>query len=317
MKEVQVISCPLCGSRQHSVLHSRRLRGDSSCKVKVVFCRDCSLMFLNPVFTVEEYAEFYKKDYRQVSRNVTNDNGKVFDTELRGAFIVSSVAPYLTKDNAILEIGSGNGGILNAFKLAGFENVTGIEPNVEEAKFCNETLGITVHNKMFDGDLDQKFDLIIVSGTIDHIQLPNEFLCSVYDQLKPGGIVYIDSHDSVKQLTTADTFFKVDHCFYYSPFTLSQLAMKHGFRVIAFKEYNDYSNVVSFTHTSRQMDISSDNPHFYIIVKKELTKQEFAQSSLTKIHPWLLNVELRLIQKYSKFYSFRRFFRKCVRRLMY
>ena len=136
----------LCGGSKHRTVYGGRLRGDESGKVKVVYCSDCSLMFLNPVFTLQEYSEFYKQSYRKVSRNVNNDNGKIFDTELRGAFIVSKLSAYLIKEAKILWIGSGNRGILNAFKLAGFENVRGVEPNIEEAEFCNQNLGITVYN---------------------------------------------------------------------------------------------------------------------------------------------------------------------------
>ena len=317
MKNVHLIECQLCGGGSHRTVYGGRLRGDESGQVKVVYCNDCSLMFLNPVFTIEEYAEFYKKEYRQVSRNVSNDNAKHFDTEMRGAFIVSSVSDYIKKDCFILEIGSGNGGILNAFKQAGFLNLTGIEPNIEEAEYCNHQLGITVHCKMFDGDMEQKYDLIIVSGTIDHIQKPNEFLSLVHNQLQQDGLLYVDSHDSVKQLTTADTFFKVDHCFYYSPFTLSQILMNNGFRVIAFRQMNDYSNVVSYAHISRQMDVCGDNPHFYIIGRKVTGELNLLPPKINEIHPWMISLELRLIRKYSSLYSLRRLVKKCFRRLMY
>ena len=317
MKDIHLIDCPLCGGAKHSTVYGGRLRGDESGKVKVVYCNDCSLMFLNPVFTLQEYSEFYKQSYRKVSRNVDNDNGKIFDTELRGASIVSRLSTYLSKEAEILEIGSGNGGILNAFKLAGFEKVTGVEPNLEEAEFCKQALGITVYNELFDGNLEKKFDLIIISGTIDHIQMPNEFLASVYNQLKPQGLIYVDSHDSVKQLTTADTFFKVDHCFYYSPFTLSSIIMNNGFRVIAFRQTNDYSSVVSYAHTPLQLSISADNPHFFVIGRKVSRKTNFSPPSLNEIHPWLLRVELRLIRKYSSLYLLRRFYKRILRRLRY
>lgn len=116
---------------------------------------------------------------------------------------------------------------------------------------------------MFDGNLDQKFDLIIISGTIDHIQEPNEFLSSFYNQLNPQGLIYFDSHDTVTQLTAADNFFKADHCFYYSPMTLGQMIINNGFQMIAFQHFNDYANLVSFLHTPRQMDISNDTLHFF------------------------------------------------------
>lgn len=206
---------------------------------------------------------------------------------------------YLHPDSKILEIGSGNGGILEVFKTAGFTNLFGVEPNIKEAEYCNTILGINTFEGVFEDYNEGGFDLILVGGTIDHIRDPAEFLGSIRKKLNTDGIFYVDAHDSVAQLVDSDIFFKIDHCFYYSPISLDMLLAISGLRVMSFEKYSDYENVVDFAHSARVSWKRQFKPHFNFIAKAEQI-QDIKKIVFSRFD--FINLDLRIIRKHRLVY---------------
>lgn len=54
-----ILNCALCGSQKSSLLSS------SENKWKLVRCRECDLVYLNPRSSISEINKFYPKDYER------------------------------------------------------------------------------------------------------------------------------------------------------------------------------------------------------------------------------------------------------------
>jgi 2-polyprenyl-3-methyl-5-hydroxy-6-metoxy-1,4-benzoquinol methylase len=107
----------------------------------------------------------------------------------------------IEKGMKFLEVGSGYGGICKAFADKGCR-VTGIElweyaSNIAKdflkddiAQGKVEIINKNVYDINPDKDLDEKFDIILLKDTIEHIHDQESFVKHIIHFLKPGGIIF-------------------------------------------------------------------------------------------------------------------------------
>lgn len=97
----------------------------------------------------------------------------------------------------ILEIGSGTGYFLNLLHENGAKFLTGIEPGKHGIKNSNKWGEINIIQKFFPCDeiVGQKFDLIIASNVIEHIENLDEFLYNIRNYLSKDGSFLISVPD--------------------------------------------------------------------------------------------------------------------------
>lgn len=119
---------------------------------------------------------------------------------------VEFIIPFIAEHKAIdgckfLEVGSGYGGICKAFADNGCR-VTGIElgkmaSNISK-DFLKEdiTKGIIsiINSNVYDidpeKDLEEKFDIILLKDTIEHIHNQDKFIQHIIHFLKPDGVIF-------------------------------------------------------------------------------------------------------------------------------
>lgn len=100
-----------------------------------------------------------------------------------------------------LEVGSGYGGICKAFCEKGLK-VTGIEllefaSNIAKEKLkgeINSGQAAIINQNVYDidpnKDLDEKFDVILLKDTIEHIHNQEKFVAHIIHFLKPDGVIF-------------------------------------------------------------------------------------------------------------------------------
>jgi SAM-dependent methyltransferase len=123
-----------------------------------------------------------------------------YDTTVE--FIIPYIAKHKNLQNSkFLEVGSGYGGICKAFADYGCR-VTGIELGQMSSdiskKFLKDEIAqgkISIINKNVydinpDTDLQEKFDVILLKDTIEHIHNQEKFVAHIYHFLKPDGLIF-------------------------------------------------------------------------------------------------------------------------------
>ncbi|TFV95536.1 class I SAM-dependent methyltransferase [Algoriphagus kandeliae] len=91
-------------------------------------------------------------------------------------------------EDAIADVGCGNGQLLYELHAGGFRNLTGIDP------FLSESSQIAPGFKLVKSKLeevDQKFDVIMMHHSFEHLENPEEELKRCYNSLNPGGRLLI------------------------------------------------------------------------------------------------------------------------------
>lgn len=95
------------------------------------------------------------------------------------------------KNGRVLEIGCSTGLMLSILSKKGWE-VTGIEISKEAADVAMKR-GIQVYTEPFENiELSQKFDLIILNHTLEHLENPKKVLEKAHSLLTKNGLLYID-----------------------------------------------------------------------------------------------------------------------------
>jgi SAM-dependent methyltransferase len=141
----------------------------------------------------------------------------------------------------VLEVGSGDGAQLAAFKELGFEAL-GYEPSSTLARVA-EGKGIPTIQGLFEAGSARRLpasfkpvDVVMLSYTFDHLPQPREFLAAARSILNPdGGLLVVEVHDLQKIFERREyCLFEHEHSVYLTQATAMSLAAREGLTVIDF-----------------------------------------------------------------------------------
>jgi 2-polyprenyl-3-methyl-5-hydroxy-6-metoxy-1,4-benzoquinol methylase len=89
--------------------------------------------------------------------------------------------------DAILDIGTGNGSLLTKLSRIGFTNLTGIDPFINESKDDGSVKIL----KMDVFDVKEKYDIVMMHHSLEHMFEPKKVLQQLQNILKPEGKLII------------------------------------------------------------------------------------------------------------------------------
>jgi len=227
-------TCELCGGEWLVTISNIDRYG---LPVRFEMCRQCGLVTQNPRWDSRAYSRFYTEFYRPL---VTEWHGyPSMATSRDGALerykemvCTTALDPYLPKSPRILDIGGGNGVLAEFMRDEFGGEVTVVEPNGAEAEEAArkgfDVVCDVFENATFD---PATFDLILMIRTVDHLIHASGTFTKIRQALKPGGYLLVDSVDYFRRmayLRDPVAPLKIDHCYYFSPESLTMLMRKNG-----------------------------------------------------------------------------------------
>lgn len=239
-------------------------------------CRNCDLVFSNPVVDQLELECFYGDQYYEHEEHRYNANSPDLERlvlerarqEVEG--LKSIVVPYVSSGR-FFEIGAGHGSLLYAARQLGFD-VAGVEPSASAVKFGQERLGLGELRKgIFNPSCwpAASFDVVYSYHVIEHVLDLQAFVDGIYCTLKPGGLAVIGTenhHNTWVQYQTIRSWLKgrllpefqtaSHHTFYFCNHSLSYLLQQHGFEI---------KKCLVYTHS---LEEKLRNAHFRSILTK-------------------------------------------------
>lgn len=230
---MEKVNCVLCNLDDYElVTETKDLRyGLSQDIFKIVKCRNCGLVFLNPRTTENEIGKFYSVNYYD---NAVTKFENIFCDFLNRAKL-NRIQKY-KKKGRILDIGCGNGDFLSIFSPDKWE-LYGIEPNpigyaLTNRQFKVNKLNKTLRESKFPTNF---FDVITLWHVLEHIYDPNEELREVSRILKEDGILAISvpNINSFGFKICKNRWFHLDsprHHYHYDPETIRKVLNKNGFQ---------------------------------------------------------------------------------------
>ena len=174
--KLENISCPICLNKDDVDTVSEKER--YGFKLGTVICKKCGFSYLQPRLTLNSYAEFYDKEYRDFYTGNKGPSKDFYQTQLRqGEVIYTYLKKNLKKEISgkfVVEIGPGAGGILDYFKQKG-NDVCGFDYGSEYIEYGKKK-GIDLRQGTVKdlNKLKRKPDIIIYSHVLEHTLNPLE-----------------------------------------------------------------------------------------------------------------------------------------------
>lgn len=226
--------CPLCDTAQLVELYMAEdpHYGIPGC-FRIVRCANCSLVFLNPMYSDEELTALYPTDYYAYGDDPEVARWKQLTKKLLG-YWNGTKEPHFEKPGRFLDIGSGSGAFVKRMVQQGWESY-GIEVN-RAAVELGRSKGLDIRH----GTLQQAsfpghyFDYIRASHSLEHVSYPNETLDEISRILKPDGtlLIAVPNIDSLNARVFKKYWWHLCapvHTFSYSVNTLTRMLDQHGF----------------------------------------------------------------------------------------
>jgi len=210
---------------------------------RIVRCHRCGLVRSDPVIDQEALAKLYLQSALTYARDIPNLR-RTYGKYLR------KLEKYRNQKECFLEIGCGNGFLLEEALLQGYKKVLGVEPSKSAVEQASPALKNLIYNDMMrPGLISQRVDSIGMFQLFDHIPNPNEFLATCSDALIPGGLILCFNHNiqavSARVLGERSPIIDIEHTFLYSPGTIRKLFEKNGFKVLEVGSALNFVNALS------------------------------------------------------------------------
>ncbi len=237
---LEAVGCPLCGGTSTRPRH--RIVGYT-----IVDCTRCRLTFVNPQPTESDLAFFYAHIFHTPGWYQRFPQMRDFDyfgyaaSDRAGHQSYVTLVRALIPEGAWLDIGCGHGQLARCAAASTYD-AHGVDPNPLAVRAAQERLGRdrvtlgTVESAKFAAD---RFRVVSIIGTIEHLKHPLPTLREIFRILEPGGLVLVQTPNLASQQyrhqgANWDQLTPPGHLVYFSPCTLAGMLQVAGFRRIRF-----------------------------------------------------------------------------------
>ena len=183
------VECPSCGSNNSKPLYKKY-------HLHHLICLNCETQYVSPRPTKAILEDFYKNSLNyaywakyifSASENIRKE--KIFKP--RALFLKENINSNHHNGN-LLEIGSAYGYFCEEIKkLNLFKKVVAIEPTPDLANVLRNKNIDVIESSYEEAELNFKFDVIVNFEVIEHLFDPKEFLQWCFNNLNPGGCLYL------------------------------------------------------------------------------------------------------------------------------
>ena len=224
-------ACPTCGSTEETL----ELEKDH---MRIVRCRQCDLVFVNPTFDETHYKQVYASQaYQDIVRDL-GINSHEYRVNRFGTERVRMMGEHLattkdTKGNRYLDVGCSTGFVVEAARDKGWDAI-GIDLNPSAIEF-GRSRGLDLRTVALEdaGFAPGSFDAVSLFDVLEHLLDPRRTLRACAELLAPGGILflYVPNFDSASRLlmgANAHFIWPTHHLNYYTPTTIRDLMVRHA-----------------------------------------------------------------------------------------
>jgi 2-polyprenyl-3-methyl-5-hydroxy-6-metoxy-1,4-benzoquinol methylase len=259
----------MCGSADRSMLGLRlntsqgsRPRRVSGIAVSVKKCRDCELVYADPMPVPQSLADHYEVEPEAYFPDRLAPEPVTFDPQL------TEVLP-LTPGMKALDIGAGVGRTMQALSKLGWDT-WGIEPSRSFAKVAVERMGVPrdriIVAPMETARVEEaSFDLVTIAAVLEHLYSPPDALVRALSWVKPGGILHVEVPSSrhllgrllnlynrlwgLNYVTNLSPMHPPYHLFEFSHRSFEEHAKTAGYEIAAYRYWvGDIFNMPRFAH---------------------------------------------------------------------
>ena len=217
-------------------------------------CSRCGCLQISEI--PEDISKYYPANYYSYS-NISKKEGFIYKLKnviryqiIKGRLGRENIISYIfsrflhrynwllkglcTYDSKILDIGCGNGNLLLELNALGFRNLKGLDPFIStDIYFPN---GVSVLKKEII-DINEKFDLIMLHHSFEHMKDPGKVLNKIFNCLNPNAyiLIRIPVVSGFAFRKYGINWVQLDaprHFFLHSPVSINMLAEQTNLKVV-------------------------------------------------------------------------------------
>lgn len=287
LEKFSIRHCPICGYEKAEILHTQNFLLTENHPLPksydVVCCKKCGFVFADTPVKQAVYDYFYTEWSKYEDEKTSTGGGNsIYDSErlYDTALIISERFPE--KNISILDIGCGNGGLLEKLKNFGFIDLTGYDPSSACVKHMYHKNINAIQGSLFNiSPLNSKqFDLVILSHVMEHICDMEKAKEAISNLIKDKGHLYIETPDASmysNNFILPYYYFDTEHINHFD----EHFHEKLFYDAFILKEYNkknikmDYENQYPAVYSILQKNkvkLTFDRNELYTVVKKSVNK---------------------------------------------
>lgn len=192
-----VVACEVCGGVEtEPVREAVRVTDKIWVRFIVVSCRRCGFLYQTPRFAPAFYRDYYARLWRTLLYGKSQPTEEYVANQIvRGAALADNLADRLPPSGRLLDVGCGVGGLMKPFLDRGWTGL-GVDPDQDAVAHGASALGLPVIAQAAE-DLDVEagaFDLIIITGSLEHVYDPNAVLSRCRRAAAPGSLLLLEGH---------------------------------------------------------------------------------------------------------------------------
>jgi 2-polyprenyl-3-methyl-5-hydroxy-6-metoxy-1,4-benzoquinol methylase len=241
------IRCEVCGGSGFALLFKGNIGRNIEQRFSqyayyddIYRCGDCGLLVQRQSHDYDAIVRLLKSE-----KYLDEAIGALNLTEKHHQFrqLIDIIRRHGTLDDArVLDVGANTGVFLNMLREY-TPHLRGIEPSSDAVAAARERFGLDVQNGVI-AELaaeDESFDVITMFDVIEHLTHPARDLAHLLPKLRPGGRIYITTHDAgtlyARLWGSHYPMLMYQHFFHFSPKTLGRLLERVGYRVVAHQHF--------------------------------------------------------------------------------
>ncbi|UTW57626.1 class I SAM-dependent methyltransferase [Kordiimonas sp. SCSIO 12603] len=232
MTENAVDPCMVCKSTNFDTMKSVKwiITGLGPQDVHFGVCKDCGHIQQNPLPSMETIEAFYLEysNYFVLDENYTPPpKAQLFTTK----HMLSSANRLMPNKGKLYEIGCGSGIHLHYFKQDGWD-VAGCEPSrdtgAQAQKLLGDCISLGFAHECLTGQ--EKYDVILLSGVLEHVPAPHDLIKIAYDHLKDDGLFICQVPCARQPHLFCPGWLALEHLSYFSTEILTRVLEENGFQ---------------------------------------------------------------------------------------
>ena len=235
-----VLRCNACGSDHNAVIAYSDRYG---LPIRTAMCTACGLVYLMDRFTQEGYSDFYREGaYRKITSAFAGSVATIEDLQADQAQYAKNLSRFLDgrlpgrEQVRLLDVGGSSGEVaLELVQRLGVQ-ATVLDPSQEEIEAARKQGLNGVVGSAETWDTDERFDIVMMCRTIEHLFDLRATMAKIRRLLSPGGLFYCDFLDYLELCRMTghpQTVSKVDHCYWMTMETAPALFRSMGFEVVS------------------------------------------------------------------------------------